>query len=113
MRGRVHMREVGVEQEKDKLYHLRAGEVPKWPKGAVSKTVSRCKPSRGSNPRFSASLEKMVWCHIKPFSFDSIWPSKIKPSIKTIIKIVIRTPNRLCFFILYPSISVNGGLPAL
>ncbi len=56
MRGRVHMREVGVEQEEDKLYHLRAGEVPKWPKGAVSKTVSRCKPSRGSNPRFSANL---------------------------------------------------------
>lgn len=41
-----------------KLYDSRTGEVPKRLKGSVSKTDSGCKPSRGSNPRFSANETK-------------------------------------------------------
>ena len=33
---------------------VKAGEVPKRLKGVVSKTTSRCKSSKGSNPFFSA-----------------------------------------------------------
>ena len=33
---------------------VRAGEVPKRLKGAVSKTARRCKSCKGSNPFFSA-----------------------------------------------------------
>ena len=32
----------------------RHGEIPKWPKGAVSKTARGCKSREGSTPSFSA-----------------------------------------------------------
>ena len=40
------------------IYNDSVGEVPKWLKGAVSKTARGCKSCRGSNPFFSAKATK-------------------------------------------------------